>query len=56
MFSLEMGKQDKDVFLHSDLTFVEKMEAGLPHIFGALTPTIVNEFVTVNSKGIVQDD
>lgn len=35
-----------------DLTFTEKMEAGLPHIFNALTPTIVNEFMSVNAKGI----
>ena len=28
------------------------MEAGLPHIFGALNPTIVNEFMSVNAKGI----
>ena len=35
-----------------DLTFAEKMEAGLPHIFNALNPTLINEFMSVNAKGI----
>ena len=28
------------------------MEAGLPHIFNALNPTLINEFMSVNAKGI----
>lgn len=49
---LRNGQTRQGRIFAPDLTYGEKMEAGLPHIFGALNPTIVNEFMSVNAKGI----